>query len=82
MKKKRNKQRAKYRAATQPQTLPKATATPSPTSKRVVSAGSAELGSLAIHKDRYRYLPSDLRQIGVIAGGLFLILIVLSFILG
>ena len=35
-----------------------------------------------INNDHYQYLPRELRQIGILAGAIVLILVVLSFILG
>ena len=35
-----------------------------------------------INNDQYQYLPRELRQIGILAGAIVLILVVLSFILG
>ena len=35
-----------------------------------------------INNDHYQYLPRELRQIGILAGAVVLILVVLSFILG
>ena len=56
--------------------------------KQVVSA--AEVGVLARGKvtekqvpvDRYQYVMSDLRRIGILGGSIIVILIALSFILG
>ena len=35
-----------------------------------------------INNDHYQYLPRELQQIGILAGAIVLILVVLSFILG
>ena len=35
-----------------------------------------------INNDHYQYLPRELRQIGILAGAVVIILVVLSFILG
>lgn len=82
MKKKRSKRRIKYRAVPHSQTSFRATTTISPMSKRMVATGFAGSDTINVQKDKYRYVLIDLRWIGVIAGSLFLILIVLSFILG
>lgn len=82
MTRKKAKRRAKYRFAKQPPAPSRETTLTSPLSSRAVTITSTEVGLPATQKDRYRYLLADLRQIGIIAASLFLILIVLSFIVG
>lgn len=84
MAKKSRRARAKHRTGSKPlqrapgaraQTL-RATVEPKvPASPVTPSASSAQAA-------RYRYVLPELRRIGIIAGALFLILIVLAFILG
>ncbi len=82
MKKKRSKRRIKHRAALQSQTPSRPTTTVSQMPKRMVSTGLAGPDFPSIQRDKYKYVLADLRWIGVIAMSLFLILIVLSFVLG
>lgn len=82
MKKKRGKRRIKHRAVPHPQTSLRVTTTVSPVPKRMAVTSSAESDILNTQRDKYRYVLGDLRWIGVIAGSLFLTLIVLKLILG
>ncbi len=81
MKKKRDKRRKKYRAAIRSQTLPRTPTPVAPAAKTTLAASSPALATSATQKEKYKYLLADLRQIGIIAGSLFLILIIMNFIL-
>ncbi len=81
MKKKRGRRRTKYRATMRPQTLSRASAPAAPLAKTKVVMNLSQAGLLATQKEKYRYVLADLRQIGAIAGALFGILIILSFVL-
>ncbi len=82
MKKKKSRRRIKHKVATRSQTSPRVTTIVSPTPKRMTATGLAELNIPSMQRDKYKHVLADLRRIGVIAGSLFLILVVLSFILG
>ncbi len=46
------------------------------------AVSSVEPSSTSAQAARYQYVLSELRRIGIIAGALFLLLVVLTFILG
>jgi len=84
MAKKSRRARAKHRTSSKlhqggsgiPVQRPKAVVEP----KTVVS--SVESFFTSTQAARYQYVPSELRRIGIIAGALLLLLVVLTFILG
>ena len=47
-----------------------------------VSVSSAAPLSSSVQEARYRYVLPELRRVGIIAGALFIVIIVLTFILG
>jgi|GEM_PF-1809538 len=82
MKKKRAKRRARYRATKPAGVFPKGIAATSQPSKTIVTAAAGTATLSQAQKEQHKYLLPELRQIGIIAASLFLILIILSFILG
>ncbi len=82
MKKKRAKRRARYRATKPAEGFPKGMAATSQPSRAIVTAATGTATSSQAQKEQHKYLLPELRQIGIIAASLFLILIILSFILG
>jgi hypothetical protein len=59
--------------------MPTQMARPAAESRAV--AAPIQSGALSSQVNRYQYVPAEMRQIGIIAGVLFLILFVLAFVL-
>lgn len=84
---KKSRRKAKLRAAarmgqgmlTQPVYQPKPLATQM--AKPQAMAAPLKPAVLPAQENRYQYVPGELRQIGIIAGALFLILFILAFVL-
>ncbi len=63
----------------QPKPMASAMAKPAVESKAVAAPVKSAVTPAQVN--RYQYVPAELRQIGIIAGALFLILFILAFIL-
>jgi len=81
MRKKKAKRKARYRLASQPGVLHAITSSNKPFPARAAIVRAAELDAAVAQRDKYKYLTADLRYIGIVAGSLFAILIILSFVL-
>lgn len=85
---KKSRRKAKLRAAArlaqsgpaQPvnQAKPLATQVAQP---KAVAAAPVQRAVMPAQANRYQYVPAEMRQIGIIAGALFLILFILAFVL-
>jgi hypothetical protein len=84
MSKKSRRARARRRNLGQP---PRATQSERPQVSKLVPASktlapSVELAPFSVKVGQHQYVLSELKLIGIIAGALFLVLIVLTFVLG
>ena len=84
MPKKSRRARAKYRPGGQlaKRVARKHSQPTKPVLESKTSASSVEPSTSPVQVARYRYVLPELRRIGIIAGALFVILIVLTFVLG
>ncbi|MDY7018901.1 MAG: hypothetical protein SU899_02330 [Chloroflexota bacterium] len=84
MSKKSRRARAKYRSGgTLPKKSPiKHTQSSKSTLAPIATASSVEYPSSSAQATQHHYVLPELRRIGIIAGALFLIIIVLTFVLG